>query len=83
MFYVYLLQSDLDASYYIGFTENPEQRLIQHNNGESTYTKRKTPWKIVYLEVFSLKSEALKREKFLKKQRNKDFYQRLVNNSDR
>jgi putative endonuclease len=83
MFYVYLLQTDVDASFYVGFTENPEQRLIQHNNGESMYTRRKTPWKMVYIENYNSKSEALKREKFLKKQRNKDFYQRLVKSLDR
>lgn len=83
MFYVYLLQSDVDSSFYVGYTENLEQRLKQHNSGESKYTSRKVPWKLVYFENFETKSEALKRECFLKKQRNKDFYQRLVKNMDR
>jgi len=83
MFYVYLLQSDVDSTFYVGFTENLEQRLKQHNNGESKYTSRKIPWKLVYFENFETKSEALKRELFLKKQRNKEFYQRLVRNMDR
>jgi len=83
MFYVYLLQSDVDSSYYVGFTENLEQRLKQHNNGGSKYTSRKIPWKLVYFEQFNLKSEALKRELFLKKQRNKAFYQNLVETKDR
>jgi putative endonuclease len=83
MFYVYILQSDVDSSYYIGFTENLEKRLEQHNNDESEYTSRKTPWQLVYYEKIELKSDALKREKFLKKQRNKDFYQRLIKSMDR
>ncbi len=83
MFYVYLLQSDVDSTFYVGFTEKLEQRLKQHNNGESKYTSRKIPWKLVYFENFETKSEALKRELFLKKQRNKEFYQRLVKNMDR
>jgi putative endonuclease len=83
MFYVYLLQSDVDSTFYVGYTENLEQRLEQHNNGESKYTSRKAPWKLVYFEHFETKSEALKRELFLKKQRNKEFYQRLVNTMDR
>ncbi len=37
------------------------------------------PWKLVYEENFENKSEAIKREKFLKKQRNKKFYQSLIN----
>ena len=83
MFYVYLIQSQLDNSFYVGYTKDLENRLKQHNNGDSTYTKRKIPWKLVYSESFKNKSDALKREIFLKKQRNINFYQRLVDNSDR
>jgi putative endonuclease len=79
MFYVYILQSDIDASFYIGFTANLELRLLQHNNGEATFSRRKKPWKLVYSEQYAIKSEALKREKFLKKQKNKNFYNSLIN----
>ncbi|MCP9751152.1 GIY-YIG nuclease family protein [Ferruginibacter sp. HRS2-29] len=67
MYYVYILRSDVDQSFYKGYTENPAQRLIQHNNGESAYTRNKIPWELVYVEVFSTKKEALIREKNLKK----------------
>ncbi|OWY20725.1 excinuclease ABC subunit C [Sphingobacteriales bacterium UPWRP_1] len=67
MWYVYILQSEKDSSFYIGYTQDPQKRLEQHNRGKSTYTSRKLPWKIVYVETYDLKSEALKREKFLKK----------------
>ncbi len=83
MFYVYLIQSQLDHSFYVGYTKDLENRLKQHNNGGSTYTKRKIPWTLVYTESFENKSDALKRELFLKKQRNINFYQSLVDNSDR
>ncbi len=83
MFYVYILQSSVDESFYIGFTENLEKRLNQHNNGESNYTSRKIPWKLVYFEEFSTKTDAIKRERFLKAQKNKVFYHRLINNLDR
>ena len=78
MFYVYILQSEVDASFYIGFTANLELRLMQHNNGEATFSRRKKPWKLVYSEEFLNKSEALKREKFLKRQKNKNFYNSLI-----
>ena len=78
MFYVYILQSDVDASFYIGYTANLELRLEQHNNGEATFSRRKKPWKLVYSELYSDKTEALKREKFLKKQKNKNFYNSLI-----
>ncbi|MFA9206597.1 MAG: GIY-YIG nuclease family protein [Burkholderiaceae bacterium] len=83
MFYVYLIQSEVDASFYIGYTSNLELRIKQHNNGESIYSRRKKPWKLVYTEELENKTNALKREKFLKKQKNKDFYYQLIKTLDR
>ena len=77
-FFTYLLQSQLDQSFYIGQTKDLEQRLILHNEGNTKSTMAKRPWKIVYFEVFDTRSEAIQRERFLKKQRNKAFYQRLI-----
>jgi putative endonuclease len=65
--YIYIIQSDQDQSYYKGFTEDYSARLIQHNNGLSTYTSRKMPWRLVYVEIHETKTLALKREKNLKK----------------
>jgi len=78
-YWVYIIESQLDKSFYIGFSENLETRLLQHNNGESTYTARKIPWKLVYYEEFDNKKEALIREKFLKRQKNTKFYKSLLN----
>jgi putative endonuclease len=83
MFYVYLIQSEVDSSFYIGYTSNLELRLKQHNNGETIYSSRKKPWFLVYSEVFENKTLALKRERFLKKQKNRDFYYQLIKSLDR
>ncbi len=66
-FFVYIIESQKDGSYYKGFTENVFQRVEQHNRGESNYTSFKTPWKLVYYEEHKTKTEALIREKNLKK----------------
>ncbi|MGE0090839.1 MAG: GIY-YIG nuclease family protein, partial [Bacteroidales bacterium] len=53
--------------YYKGYTTDYKRRLIEHNQGKSSYTSRKIPWKIIYVEEYDNKSDALKREKSLKK----------------
>ena len=78
MFWVYIIQSLKDDSFYIGYSGNIKQRLEYHNKGLSRHTKNKRPWKLVYSETFKTKTEALKRERFLKKQKNRDFYNRLI-----
>ena len=66
-YYVYIIQSEADRSYYKGFSENPLLRLVQHNTGESQYTSVKIPWRLAYVEELPTKREALIREKVLKK----------------
>jgi putative endonuclease len=77
-YYVYILQSLTDGSYYIGYTKCIEKRLFQHNKASSGYSARKIPWIVVYSEVFEDKSTAILRERFLKKQKNRNFIERLV-----
>ena len=76
-FYVYILQSEVDGTYYKGSTENPIARLRQHNEGQSKYTSGKMPWKMVYVEELPDKKSMLIREKKLKRG-NKDYFQQLI-----
>ena len=46
MYYVYILQSLKDKSYYTGLTTDVEARLKKHNNGLVEYTSTKRPFKI-------------------------------------
>ena len=78
MHFVYIIQSLKDGSYYIGYSVNPENRLAKHNRTHKGYTSRKRPWKIVYTKEFSNKTEALKREKFLKAQKSREFIEKLI-----
>jgi len=80
-YFVYILRSLKDGSFYIGYTSNLDRRLEEHNLGESRYTKKKKPWEIFYFEIFRSKREALKRERFLKKQKNTSFYMKLKDRS--
>ena len=66
MFYVYILLSLKDKNFYIGYTFNLKQRLKQHFLGEVISTKSRLPLKLIYYEAFINKTDAKKREKFLK-----------------
>ena len=66
MFYTYLLKSEKDDKWYTGSTNDLRKRLKQHNNNESTYTKNKGPWKLIYYEACINEQDARSREKYLK-----------------
>jgi putative endonuclease len=66
-YYVYIVESLQDGTFYKGYSEDPLKRLQQHNQGESKYTSGKMPWKLVYVEECASKTEALIRERNLKK----------------
>ena len=66
-YYVYVLRSIRNSKQYIGSTaKNPEMRLIEHNTGANTWTKQNRPFTLIYSETFSSRTEARKRENFLK-----------------
>ena len=79
-YYVYIIQSEKDGTYYKGSSENPLQRLVAHNNAQSKYTSTKMPWKLVYIEVLFSKKEMLIRERKLKRG-NAEYFQRLIASS--
>jgi putative endonuclease len=78
MFYVYVLQSEIDKSYYKGYTQNLEQRLQHHNQGKSKYTASKRPWHIIYYEKFSTRKEAVEREKYFKTAAGRRFLKKVL-----
>ncbi len=65
-YYVYILKSKSKGTSYIGSTQDLENRLSEHNSGESKYTRGKGPWELMYHEQYSSRSEAVQRERFLK-----------------
>ena len=75
VYIIYSLKCDV---YYKGHTENIKQRLESHNTDKSKYTSGKGPWELVYHEVFVTRSEAIKREKQLKRQ-NRKYLEWLIN----
>ena len=66
MYFVYILQSQKDKSYYVGSTLDINKRLLAHNSGSSKYSSSKKPYEIVWYCGFTNKNKALIFEKYLK-----------------
>ncbi|HIU64334.1 MAG TPA: GIY-YIG nuclease family protein [Candidatus Avacidaminococcus intestinavium] len=65
--YVYILRCS-DNSLYTGWTNDLQNRVKAHNSGKGAkYTKGRLPAVLVYSEQLPDKSQALKREKEIKK----------------
>jgi len=80
-FFVYIIKSLKDGSYYIGSTQNLSARLERHNQGRSSYTKHKIPWELVYSEEHHNRSIAMKKEKEIKNRKSRQFIESLVRTS--
>ena len=81
MYTTYILYSSKFDRYYIGHTNNLSFRIWQHNSGKMASTKPYRTWQAVYTEDFYTRSEATKREKFLKSLKDKNFIKRLTSES--
>lgn len=77
-YYVYILLCK-DGSYYTGHAKNVKHRIEQHKKGQGArYTRMHEPAKIVYVEEFNSRSNAMKREREIKSFSHSKK-QRLVN----
>ena len=72
MYFVYLLKSEKDGRFYIGQTQNLQERLLYHNSGRSKYTRYLGPWKLLAFKSFNSRGEAMREEIRLKKLKNRE-----------
>lgn len=78
MYTVYVLYSSVYDKHYTGYTSDIESRLKSHNElSTKGFTLKYRPWKLIYSEKFETKSEAMKREKYLKTGVGRNFIKSL------
>lgn len=65
MWHVYMLLCDKKI-FYVGTTDDPKERLKQHRNGKSLFTKKFSDIKFTYCENYPDKHRAASREKQIK-----------------
>ena len=58
---------------YVGYTNNIKKRLKLHNSSKGAKFTKGRKWKIIYKKSYNTKSEAMKNEYLLKKNKKKRF----------
>jgi putative endonuclease len=76
-FKVYILQSESTLKYYSGHTQNIENRLSEHNKGETSSIRHGIPWKLVWESEAANRSQAMRLEKRIKARGAKRFLEDL------
>ena len=81
-YWVYILQSKTTGKLYTGQTSDLEGRIKRHNTDESgsrRYThKQRGPWRLIYSEECGTRSAAMKREKFFKSGKGRQWVQEKI-----
>ena len=66
-YFTYIVRCN-DGTLYTGWTDDIDKRLSAHNSGVgSRYTRARLPVELAYREECASKSEALRRERAIKK----------------
>jgi putative endonuclease len=80
MFYIYILRSQIHSKFYTGYSDNPWIRVERHNTTIlTTYTSKFRPWELAAtFEVGSDENQAIRIERFLKKQHSKKLLLKLI-----
>ncbi|MFA6099808.1 MAG: GIY-YIG nuclease family protein [Patescibacteria group bacterium] len=80
MAFTYILLT-AGETYYIGSTNDIDERLKEHQNGRVKSTKSKLPVKLVYLEKFDTRAEAQKQEYRIKRWKSRKLIESLIRKS--
>ena len=76
--FLYIIYSTSSNKYYTGVSHSPELRLKLHNEGATRSTKSGIPWKLVYIEECKNKTDALKRERQIKRKKSRQYLEELI-----
>ena len=67
-YYVYVIRTiKKPVITYVGWTNNLKKRIAKHNSGTGAKFTKGRKWKIIYYESLNSKTDAMKREYKIKK----------------
>ena len=80
-YYIYIIHSNSIDRYYVGYSSNPWLRLEQHlSNSTDKYTGKAKDWRLkAVFEVSNQEGDAIKIERFIKKQKSRNLILQLCN----
>ncbi|MFH1012264.1 MAG: GIY-YIG nuclease family protein [Candidatus Peregrinibacteria bacterium] len=77
-YWVYVLRSEKTGYRYIGQTNNLPKRLMEHRKGLTRSIRFQLPFALTYFECYKSRCEAMKRERFLKSGKGREWLQKTV-----
>jgi len=75
--YVYVIVNK-KGLLYKGVTSDVVKRIHEHNHGKNSWTRSRGPWNLLYVEDYDMRCEALRRERFLKSGKGREFLKKVV-----
>jgi putative endonuclease len=83
-YFVYIIYSQKLKRFYVGTTDNTENRLTEHNSikYEEAFTVKGIPWELVLVHPCKSSKNAYLIEKFIKRMKSKVFIQKIIDFPD-
>ena len=78
MYFIYAMMSLIDSRIYVGYSEDVERRVAEHNAGHTRSTKGYRPWVLVYTEKVKSLQDALRLEKYYKSGSGKEKLKKKI-----
>ena len=78
-YYVYVLISKKDGSTYVGYTNDINRRIKEHNNGNVESTRNKKPFELIYFEGYKNNKLSINREMYLKTGWGRNYIKKVIN----
>jgi len=79
MYYVYILKLN-NNQLYTGYTSDLKRRITEHKASKVKFTSKRLPVELIHYEAYLLKTDAQRREKFLKTTEGKRLLRKQIKN---
>lgn len=77
-YFLYILQSEIRETYYMGSSDDPLRRTGYHNSESKGYTRRYRPWRLVFTYGFETREDAMQAEQKVKNWKSKKMIRLLI-----